>query len=100
MDIHFSPRERQELLERVARLIVDEIRESAGGSLDDWVILPLKTAEQFTGYSSKQLKRILPVTSIGSGKDGVTVGNLKKAIAAGTVDPKVLGTKKLQGGSV
>jgi hypothetical protein len=86
--MHFSPSDLNEIKNIAAKLIVDEIRGLAGGDLASVIVIPANTAGQFVGYTGKQLKSRVPITKIGTGKDGVTLRNLMDHISSNTTPPR------------
>lgn len=86
--MHFSPSDLEEIKRLAAKLIVEEIRSLAGGDLASLIVIPIGAAGQFVGYTGKQLKSRVPITKIGSGKDGVTLRNLMDHISSNTTPPR------------
>lgn len=82
-----SPKDRREVLELVAKQIVDEIRAEAGGDLSSVVVIPLAAAGHLVGLNRQQLPKHLPVTAIGPSTHGVTLRNLQDHIARNTRHP-------------
>jgi hypothetical protein len=84
----FSPEQWEDIANRAARLLVDEIREEAGG-LDALVTLPLQTVGQITGLSRATIPKRMPVVDA-EGKLGVTLKSLREWQAKQTRQPLTL----------
>lgn len=81
-----SPQDRAEVLRLVAEQLVAEIRTTAG-DLAELCVVPLGTASQLVGLSTKQAARLLPVTRTATGKHGVTIAAIRRHIQSNTQPP-------------
>jgi hypothetical protein len=78
-----SPTERRQMLDIVADRLVSEIRAEVG-DLSAYVVLPLATASQLLGLSTKQLAKVIPITRTGHNKQGVQLSAIKAHITKNT----------------
>jgi hypothetical protein len=74
-------------MKMAAEMIVYEIRAQAGGDLSSAVVLPMATASQLIGLSTKHLPFHLPITAVAPGKHGVTLRALQEHISKNTRQP-------------
>lgn len=81
-----SPRDRAQLIERAAELLVESIRQEVG-DLTELMVLPLSTAATLVGVSPRSLSRMLPVVHTVAGKHGVQVSAIRQHLAAKTNNP-------------
>jgi hypothetical protein len=83
--VTFSPEQWNDIAERTARMLVEEIKASAAG-IEGMVTFPLSTITQITGLSRQTIKRRMPVVDH-DGKITVTLAALREWQAKHTRQP-------------
>ena len=76
MNIPLSPADRDEILDRAARLLVEHLK--AAVDLADLITIPLETAGICIGKGPKQTSRLLETRAMGNRKRGVSLKVLQE----------------------
>jgi hypothetical protein len=74
--ITFSPEQWNDIADRTARMLIEEIKASASG-IEGMVTFPLATITQITGLSRQTIPKRMPVIDA-EGKLGVTLAALRE----------------------
>jgi len=85
--VSYSPEQWEDIANRAARLLVDEIKEAAGG-IEALVVLPLATVAQCTGLSRQRVPDHLATTNVAPGKTGVQLSVLRAHLDKNTKPAK------------
>lgn len=85
--MNLSPEQKHKVIEKVAEMLVEELREDLGGSFAALYCVPLVICEKMTGLSRKTVRAVLPVIELSGGKHGVRLSDLQAYLDSKTVLP-------------
>ena len=81
-----SPEQKHRVIETMAAMLLEELRDSMGGTFQSLYVVPLTVAVNMTGLSRATLRAQLPITEMAPGKHGICLATLQKHIAKKTTE--------------
>lgn len=85
--MNLSPEQKKKVIETVAALLVEELREEMGGSFQGLFCVELSMAAKMTGLSKPTLRLHLPIVELSEGKHGIRLTDLNAYLEKKTVPP-------------
>jgi hypothetical protein len=85
--MNLSPEQKRRVVDTVAEMLVEELRDKMGGTFTSLYVIPLAIAEKMTGLTRNTLRAQLPVVEMSLGKHGVQLSVLQEYIQKRTVFP-------------
>jgi hypothetical protein len=87
-----SPAHENEVLERTAQILAEQMQTALGG-IDNLFVMPMRVVTVMTTLSRETVPKKMAVTKMG-GKDGVTLGEIRRYLAENTVPVQIHVTKR------